>query len=290
MEKYKLIARSRIGDLVPRGNKFSQRKWGSFAKDLNELGPCKKSGKGWKKYWTQCRLNARTKEAKFLKAYGKTGNSTICEELDPDVDRICKIFGSPGLGFAIIPECGFKPRKLMPTQDQMETMCYYLLNEPEFGIELTEQLLGDDLLNQLHSRVGPTFSQSEWKDFWFAAVGNMKMQLARVGPNALDEFNTLVHEVFATCQEYVDQFNEGLSGEEGDSYDNEDMEEESEDGDGLEFDKREDCSRKISIEDGNSLEDFQRKTQSKVPDEVSGRGGEMGKGNHLEQLCSRVES
>ncbi|KAJ8682001.1 hypothetical protein QAD02_017793 [Eretmocerus hayati] len=112
MEKYKLIARSRIGKFVPRGNKFAQNKWANFAEELNALGPCKKSGAGWKRYWTQCRLNARTKKAKFLKAYGKTGDNAPIEELDSDVEKICDIFGSPGLGFAITPECGFKAQRI----------------------------------------------------------------------------------------------------------------------------------------------------------------------------------
>ncbi|KAJ8679221.1 hypothetical protein QAD02_015008 [Eretmocerus hayati] len=289
MEKYRLVARSRIGDLGARGNKFAQRKWNGFAKELNKLGPCKKSGAAWKKYWTQCRLNARTKKAKFLKSYGKTGNTKPLEELDPDVERICDIFGAPGLGFAIIPECGFKPRKPKPTRDQMELMCYFFKEDPDFAIELTDEDMWDDLLDQLHSRVGPKFTQDEWKEFWLADVRNLTRELERCGVDGLDDYYTLVHEVRATCQEYINQLNEhnGLD-DENDDWNNEgEMEDDSADGSDSDADKGE--AKIVCRGKENPVNKTQEEAQPKWDSEINDKGREMNKDSQKKEKLMKLK-
>ncbi|KAJ8684019.1 hypothetical protein QAD02_019811, partial [Eretmocerus hayati] len=204
MEKYGLVARGRIAQLGARGNKYTEKKWDEFAVILNTLGRCQKNGKGWKQYWKQCRLQSRRNKARFLKAYHKTGhNKPVCNITKED-ERICNIFGDPGLGFAIIRECGFPKRKSRPTRYQMETMCYYIIQEPGFGIDLKNKVHWEKLLKILDSTMGPKFEQDQWRDFWFSDTRSMLECLKQVGVEGLDNHSTLVHQAYIAVRDYAE--------------------------------------------------------------------------------------
>ncbi|KAJ8683880.1 hypothetical protein QAD02_019672 [Eretmocerus hayati] len=206
MEKHGLVARGRITDLGARGNKYTMRKWDSFANILNKLGPCQKNGKGWKLYWKQCRLQSRRNKARFTKAYRKTGHETPAYKLTKEDERICNIFGNPGLGFAIIPECGFPARKPRPTncKYQMETICYFVIEEPGFGIALVGKRHWKKPLKILEKTMGPKFDQSQWRDFWFKDMGKMLEFAEQIGVEHLDNHSALLHQAYTASRDYAE--------------------------------------------------------------------------------------
>ncbi|KAJ8666795.1 hypothetical protein QAD02_008457 [Eretmocerus hayati] len=106
-EKHTLFARGQVTKIGSGGNLKRHAMWKKLAVTLNKIGPAKKNGKEWMKYWTTMRRDGRLRSVKYLKAFNKTGhNKPSIKVADEDL-RIAQIFGQPGLGLEVYPECGF---------------------------------------------------------------------------------------------------------------------------------------------------------------------------------------
>ncbi|KAJ8684321.1 hypothetical protein QAD02_020113 [Eretmocerus hayati] len=200
MEDDKLFARNLVTTMGPMGNKHSQKKWGDLANRLNKMGPAIRSSKQWKNYWKNCRLQAKARKNKFLKAYNRSGHIDPGLEVSDEDNRIVNIFGVPGLGWSIIPECGFKERELRATREQMETLMLYCIQEPWFASLLEDQAKWDEILFMLHSKIGPQFSQEKWKSVYLAEIREILQVKDSIGTDNLDGYQSLVYEAYMSAE------------------------------------------------------------------------------------------
>ncbi|KAJ8671785.1 hypothetical protein QAD02_003044 [Eretmocerus hayati] len=205
MEDDKLFARNPITAMGPMGNERCQKKWEVLANHLNEIGPAERNPKQWKNYWENCRLQAKARKNKFLKAYNRTGNIDPNLQVSDEDNRIVNIFGVPGLGWSIIPECGFKEREQKATREQMETFMLYSIQEPYFASTLEDQAKWDEIMFMLHSKIGPQFSQDKWKSIYLAEVNDILQVKDSIGVDNLDSYQTLVYEAHANAEKIAEK-------------------------------------------------------------------------------------
>ncbi|KAJ8681822.1 hypothetical protein QAD02_017614 [Eretmocerus hayati] len=105
--KHTLFARGQITRIGCGGNLKHHAMWKKLAVTLNKIGPAKKNGREWMKYWTTLRRQGRLRSVRYMEAFKGTGHTKPSIKVADEDRRIAKIFGKPELGLKVYPECGF---------------------------------------------------------------------------------------------------------------------------------------------------------------------------------------
>ncbi len=96
-----------------RGNKFKTKKWNEVAKIVNKIGPAKKSGKQWKKYFSTIKSQTKDKIAQTRRKLNQGLASQV--NLNDIDDKIIRMYGTNILdGLKSVGECGMPNNKIEP--------------------------------------------------------------------------------------------------------------------------------------------------------------------------------
>ncbi|KAJ8671124.1 hypothetical protein QAD02_002383 [Eretmocerus hayati] len=162
MEDDEALATGQTVKMGPRGKERSRELWGKLGKALNELGPCQKTPDQWKEYWCTRRKNARANFYQYVKTWCKTGHTEPAIKLDPEDERITRIFGRPGLAFAVVPELGVNFTSRMPSRIQKVVMAKFMLTNLGFARSMNNEIQWLQL-ELLMDALGPRQTRETWR-------------------------------------------------------------------------------------------------------------------------------
>ncbi|KAJ8682176.1 hypothetical protein QAD02_017968 [Eretmocerus hayati] len=95
-------------------------------------------------------------------------------------------------------------QKLKPAKQQIETMSLFLVQEPEFGVNLMDDKKWEELMSLLHAEERqPKFKRCEWERFWIQEVQEMLKRLDSCGKGLLDYYTFLAYQAHTACKDYA---------------------------------------------------------------------------------------